>query len=135
MTPDGILFVDEYVGPNHYQYDARTRGLINDLVASGLALAGALVRQTAVQKRINRIRSGDRNRSEVSHGALAVGGQVTVLQVDGQRSVTVGHVGNIARWVGRRLTRDPVSERFTNIDRANGHLVRERRKGHDLPKT
>ena len=35
---------------------------------SGLALAGSLVRRTAIQKRINRIRLGDRKRPEVSHG-------------------------------------------------------------------
>jgi len=38
---------------------------------SGLALAGWLVRQTAIQKRINRIRLGDRKRPEVSHGDVA----------------------------------------------------------------
>jgi hypothetical protein len=51
----------------------------------------------------------------------------------GQRSVTVAHLGNIARWVGGRLTWDPVAERFTNSDKANGHLDRERRKGYELP--
>jgi Transposase DDE domain group 1 len=35
---------------------------------SGLALAGSLVRRTAIQKRTNRIRLGDRKRPEVSHG-------------------------------------------------------------------
>ena len=39
---------------------------------SGLALAGSLVRRTAIQKRINRIRLGDRKRPEVSHGDVAV---------------------------------------------------------------
>ncbi len=51
----------------------------------------------------------------------------------GQRSVTVAHVGNIARWVGGRLEWDPVAERFTGNDRANSHLDRERRKGYELP--
>ena len=51
----------------------------------------------------------------------------------GQRSVTVAHLGNIARWVGGRLEWDPVAERFTNSDKANGHLDRERRKGYELP--
>jgi predicted dehydrogenase len=51
----------------------------------------------------------------------------------GQRSVTVAHLGNIARWVGGRLAWDPVAERFTNSDKANGHLDRERRKGYEMP--
>jgi hypothetical protein len=51
----------------------------------------------------------------------------------GQRSVTVAHLANIARWTGGRLEWDPVAERFTNSDRANGHLCRERRKGFELP--
>ena len=51
----------------------------------------------------------------------------------GQRSVTVAHIGNIARWVGGKLKWDSVAERFSNGDRANGHLDRERRKGYELP--
>jgi predicted dehydrogenase len=51
----------------------------------------------------------------------------------GHRSVTVGHLGNIARWVGGRLAWNPVAERFTNSDKANGHLDREHRKGYELP--
>ena len=35
---------------------------------SGLALAGSLLRRTAIQKRTSRIRLGDRKRPEVSHG-------------------------------------------------------------------
>jgi hypothetical protein len=53
----------------------------------------------------------------------------------GQRSVTLAHIGNIARWVGGRLQWDAVAERFTNSDRANSHLDRERRKGYELPST
>lgn len=51
----------------------------------------------------------------------------------GQRSVTVGHIGNIARWIGGRLEWDSVAERFRNSDKANSHLDRERRKGYELP--
>ena len=38
---------------------------------SGMALAGSLLRGTAIQKRINRIRLGDRKRPEVPHGDVA----------------------------------------------------------------
>ena len=51
----------------------------------------------------------------------------------GQRSVTVAHLGNVARWVGGKLEWDPVAEQFTNSDKANGHLDRERRAGYELP--
>jgi hypothetical protein len=51
----------------------------------------------------------------------------------GQRSVTVAHLGNIARLVGGVLKWDPVAERFTNSDKANGHLDRERRKEYEMP--
>ncbi|MGA2033580.1 MAG: class I SAM-dependent methyltransferase [Thermoguttaceae bacterium] len=34
MTADGILFVDEYVGPDYYQYDAKTLDVINDLLSA-----------------------------------------------------------------------------------------------------
>jgi SAM-dependent methyltransferase len=32
MTPDAVLFVDEYVGPNYYQYDSRTLRAVNELL-------------------------------------------------------------------------------------------------------
>ncbi len=51
----------------------------------------------------------------------------------GHRSATVCHLGNIARWVGRRLRWDPVAERFKDDDEANALLDRERRKGYELP--
>ncbi|MDZ7617320.1 MAG: Gfo/Idh/MocA family oxidoreductase [Patescibacteria group bacterium] len=51
----------------------------------------------------------------------------------GHRSTTVCHLGNIARWVGRRLKWDPVKEEFPGDDEANGHLDVPRRKGYELP--
>ncbi len=53
----------------------------------------------------------------------------------GHRSSTVCHLGNIARWAGRRLQWDPVKEVFTNDADANQHLDRERRKPYQLPAT
>ncbi len=53
----------------------------------------------------------------------------------GHRSATVCHLGNIARWVGRRLAWDPVAEQFAGDDEANGHLDRERRKPYELPES
>lgn len=58
----------------------------------------------------------------------------TVADVEiGHRSATVCHLGNIARWVGRRLEWSPVEERFVGDDDANGQLDRERRKSYELP--
>jgi predicted dehydrogenase len=53
----------------------------------------------------------------------------------GHRSTTVCHLGNIARWVGRRLRWDPVAERFPDDEQANQFLDRPRRKPYELPET
>jgi len=51
----------------------------------------------------------------------------------GHRSISVCHLANITRLVGRRLTWDPQREQFTGDDAANAHLDRPRRKGYELP--
>lgn len=51
----------------------------------------------------------------------------------GHRSITVCHLGNIARWTGRRLRWDPKAERFPDDAAANEYLDRPRRKGYELP--
>ena len=51
----------------------------------------------------------------------------------GHRSVTVCHLANIARAVGRPLRWDPAAERFHDDAAADALLVRERRKGFELP--
>jgi len=53
----------------------------------------------------------------------------------GHRSATVCHLGNIARWLNRRLRWDPVSETFPDDAEANTYLDRPRRKGYELPET
>ena len=53
----------------------------------------------------------------------------------GHRSGSVCHLGNIARWVGRKLRWDPEKETFTGDDEANALLDRTRRKGYQLPQT
>ena len=53
----------------------------------------------------------------------------------GHRSTTVCHLGNIARWVGRRLRWDPVKECFPDDPEANKYLDRTRRKPYELPET
>lgn len=50
----------------------------------------------------------------------------------GHRSSTICHLGNIARWVGRHVRWDPVSERFDD-EEANRYLDRRRREGYELP--
>lgn len=51
----------------------------------------------------------------------------------GHRSVTVCHLANIARAVGRPLRWDPDAEQFMGDAAADALLVRERRKGFELP--
>jgi predicted dehydrogenase len=51
----------------------------------------------------------------------------------GHRSTTVCHLGNIARWAGRRLKWDPQKEQFDGDDAANELLDRPRRKPYQLP--
>jgi predicted dehydrogenase len=53
----------------------------------------------------------------------------------GHRSATVCHLGNIARWLGRRLRWDPVQEQFPDDSEANAYLDRSRRKPYELPET
>ena len=52
----------------------------------------------------------------------------------GHRSATICHLGNIARWTGRRLRWDPVKEVFPDDAEANEFLDRRRRKPYELPK-
>ncbi len=51
----------------------------------------------------------------------------------GHRSAIVCHLGNIARWVGRKLRWDPKTETFPGDDEANALLDRPRRNGFELP--
>ncbi len=53
----------------------------------------------------------------------------------GHRSATVCHLGNIARWLGRRLRWDPAQEKFPDDSEANTYLDRSRRKPYELPET
>jgi len=45
----------------------------------------------------------------------------------GHRTTTMCHLGNIARWTGRRLQWDPAAERFVDDADANTHLTRAMR--------
>jgi predicted dehydrogenase len=51
----------------------------------------------------------------------------------GHRSVTIGHLANIARELGRPLKWDPKREACNGDDEANQQLERPRRKGFELP--
>lgn len=52
----------------------------------------------------------------------------------GHRSATICHLGNIARWIGRRVKWDAEKEVFDDRD-ANHYLDRERRKGYEVPQS
>ena len=51
----------------------------------------------------------------------------------GHRSVTVCHLCNIAREVGRKIKWDPQQEQIVGDEQANRLLSRPRRKGYELP--
>jgi len=51
----------------------------------------------------------------------------------GHRSISVCHLANITRRVGRNVRWDPEVERFIGDDEANDHVTRPRRKGYELP--
>ena len=62
--------------------------------------------------------------------------EIPIADVEiGHRSATVCHLGNIARWVGRKLRWDPVKEVFPDDEEANIFLDRPRRKPYELPET
>jgi predicted dehydrogenase len=51
----------------------------------------------------------------------------------GHRSAILCHLGNIARWTGRRLRWDPQAEEFLDDPSADQLLDRPRRRGYELP--
>ena len=51
----------------------------------------------------------------------------------GHRSITVCHLLNIARELGRKLPWDAAKEKFVGDDEANTYLDRPKRKGYKLP--
>ena len=51
----------------------------------------------------------------------------------GHRSISVCHLANITRRIGRRLRWDPDKELFIGDEEANTYLDRPRRKGWELP--
>jgi predicted dehydrogenase len=51
----------------------------------------------------------------------------------GHGITTVCHLGNIARWVGRKLRWDPGKQIFPGDDEANRYLDRPKRKPYQLP--
>jgi len=51
----------------------------------------------------------------------------------GHRSISICHLLNITRELGRKLEWDPKNETFVNDSEANGYLSRPRRKGFELP--
>ena len=51
----------------------------------------------------------------------------------GHRSISVCHLANIVRAVGRPLRWDPATEQFADNDPANSYLDRPRRHGFELP--
>lgn len=52
----------------------------------------------------------------------------------GHRSITIAHLANIARYLGRRLQWDPEKEIFVGDEEANQLVERPQRPGYELPR-
>ena len=50
----------------------------------------------------------------------------------GHRSISICHLANMAREIGRKLRWDPKKETFPDDDEANAYLDRPKRKGYEL---
>ncbi len=60
--------------------------------------------------------------------------QMPIADVEiGHRSATVCHLGNIARWTGRKLQWDPEKEEFVGDEEANKLVARQQRQGYEIP--
>jgi predicted dehydrogenase len=53
----------------------------------------------------------------------------------GHRAISVCHLANITRWVGRALQWNPDTEQFVDDPEANQYVDRPRRQGYELPET
>ncbi|MBI2477364.1 MAG: Gfo/Idh/MocA family oxidoreductase [Planctomycetia bacterium] len=53
--------------------------------------------------------------------------------IDNHIQAILCHLGNIARWTGRKLRWDPDKEIFPNDEQANSYLDRQRRAPYELP--
>ena len=53
----------------------------------------------------------------------------------GHRSISLSHLCNITRELGRKLHWDPAREQFVDDEEANNFVNRPRRKGYELPET
>ena len=63
-----------------------------------------------------------------------VSGKDPIMSVEAGHSVAaLCHLGNIARWLGRRLKWDPEKEIFPDDDEANQYLDVPKRKPYELP--
>ena len=51
----------------------------------------------------------------------------------GHRSISICHLNNIVRQLGRKVRWDPEAELFVGDEEANAYLERPRRKGYELP--
>ena len=72
--------------------------------------------------------SGDKIHFENFVAAIRDGAKLNSEIGDAQKSTLLCHLGNIARWTGRKLQWDPVTEQFVGDPEANQFLDRERRK-------
>lgn len=77
---------------------------------------------------------GDTREHQANWIACIKSRELSIADVEiGHRSTTVCHLGNIARWAGRRLQWDPQAEQFVRDADANKFLTRPQRKPYQIP--
>ena len=96
------------------KYLVEPASLVNEMVKP---IRLAFVRHNHVQNWLDCIKSREKPVADVEIG---------------HRSATVCHLGNIARWTGRKLRWDPVKI-FPDDAEANTYLDRQYRKPYELP--
>ncbi len=89
-----------------------------EIVQEALTKAEGLPRVSHLQNWIECIKSRERPSADIEIG---------------HRATVICHLGNIARWVGRKLQWDPENEVLLNDDEANTYLERPMRKPYQLP--
>ena len=115
-NPGGAIFIGE-----HGKIDlARSRVRSNPPEIAAEIMKNAGKNENHMANWLDCIKTGQRPHADVEIG---------------HRSATICHLGNIARWAGRKLRWDPAKENFPDDADANKYLDRERRKPYALPET
>ncbi|HEX3999691.1 MAG TPA: Gfo/Idh/MocA family oxidoreductase [Pirellulales bacterium] len=119
----GGIFIGERgkIEINRNKFTTNPPGLIKDAPTAAKAEAWegpGWIAKPHIQNWLDCIRSREKPNADVEIG---------------HRSISVSHLANIAREIGRKLRWNPDKERFVDDPEADKYLNRPRRKGYELP--